>query len=150
MRRHKGLSVIIGLVFGLAAIGLASTLINNPGSLFMSLLIAAGLVVLLLWLMRRFLGVQGPKTMSQEDIRYKKAVQQSKRKYQTASRNNGRRDTKKPKAFKLNQKPSSSRKSARPTHLRVIEGKKRENMPKKTFVNSDLRGFFRENLLFCR
>ena len=111
----KRFPLFIYVVFGLAVIGLMSSLIKNPGRFLTSILImvAIGFVLFLIFtslLNRRNYGT------SDEMKKYRKAAKRSNLKY----------NKQKPKNPKIKQVASSKRRRKRrhATHLTVIDGKK--------------------------
>lgn len=105
------------MIVGLAVIGLASFLFRDPGKLFNVLIttLLVGLVIFFIFnavLKRRMYGHQ-----ADEMKKYRRAVKQSKKKYQQKHTNTH--------VFQQAHRTLPIRKERRrPTHLRVIEGKK--------------------------
>lgn len=105
------------VIVGLAVIGLASFLFRDPGKLFNVLIttLLVGLVIFFIFnavLKRRMYGHQ-----ADEMKKYRRAVKQSKKKYQQNYANTH--------VFQQALRTAPIRKARRrPTHLRVIEGKK--------------------------
>ncbi len=118
--RHNKLQFILYILILLAIIGVVSSLIQNPSSflvqIFMMIVIAFVVFLIFSFIMQR----RNPQANS-EMKKYRQAVKQSKEKYkkqrplQTVKRNQ-------PSSVKMKKK-----RIKRPSHLRVIEGKKKES-----------------------
>lgn len=118
MGHSKG-SIIILFIVGLAVIGLVSSLVNNPGSFLISILVMVGIGFVIFMIMRAVLN-RGSVGSSDEMKKYKKAVKQSKVKYQKE------KPSVKKRSSSL-EKPKVRKKRKNGPHLTVIEGKKGTN-----------------------
>lgn len=111
----------------MAIIGVLTMLISNPAAIFRSLFIIIGLITLL-FIVRYFFLNKNSSTSNSEMKKYKQAVKQSKMKYQDPTYDYGK-NAQKLRANHTKQK----RKTKRPSHLRVIDGKKTKNNDRANF-----------------
>jgi len=121
-------SILVAFIAGLAIIGFFTLLIKNPGSFIISILVMIGIAFLIFVVMRAFLnrrGAPGGGGNSEEMKKYRKAVKQSKQKYNT--------QPKKPQKNKRSMSASQKRRRRRKSvpYLRVIDGKKSANKDKE-------------------
>lgn len=114
--KKRRFSWIAYVIIGLSLLGIISQLITNPISLFTNIIFVIGLS-LIVFAIFYFLFFRNRYHTSDEMKKYKRAVKQSKEKYQT----NNRFPTTKKQSTRVSQE---RRKRNRPTHLRVIHGKK--------------------------
>lgn len=115
MGRNK-ISALIYLIVGLALIGLVSSLIKNPGKLFISILIAVGVAYILFMIFTRLLSNRSPEA-NDEMKKYRRAAKQSNKRYSQTSSNVQK------KAVRKSVSTRTRRRRHAP-HLTVIEGKK--------------------------
>mgnify|MGYP007130878382 CR=1 FL=1 len=118
-------------IIGIAVIGLFSILIKNPSSLLITLFTTVIVAFLIFLLVNALLNrsMQGRSTngRSNSDMKkYRQAVKQSKQKYNQGAKANFSTS---PAPYKQQTKQKIKRR--RPTHLRVIDGKKSTAINKK-------------------
>lgn len=115
----KSSQILLYIIIGLSVIGLASFLFKDPSTLLKVLVttLIVGLIIFLIVnavLKRRMYG-----SNNDEMRKYRRAVKQSQKKYQQKNQ------PKYPTTYQNPYRTQSKRKQRRrPTHLRVIEGKK--------------------------
>lgn len=114
-------SILIAFIAGLAIVGFLTMLIKNPGSLLISILLMIGVAFVIFIIMRAVLNRVGPNSggNSTEMKKYRKAVKQSKQKYNTQPKKVNKRSQK--------IKRTSKRKRKNVPYLKVIDGKKTSN-----------------------
>lgn len=113
--RAKVLSTIFLVVIGLAVIGLVINLVVNPINLLKTLLIGLGIAFLLFLALQFFKNGKNHRS-SPEMKKYNAAVKQSKHKNSKQTSESTNRAN-----FRVTKKTTRNK---RPSHLRVIEGKK--------------------------
>ncbi|TDQ41662.1 SA1362 family protein [Aureibacillus halotolerans] len=130
MTKHRVMNIAIAVIVGLAIIGLSSQLINDPLHFFLTALITVVIAAVLIWVFRRFMFQYstGPGANSKTDANYKKAVKQSNQKYKKAP---PKKQDPQRLLNKSQTNSSTKKRKNRPTHLRVIQGKKSDPPPKK-------------------
>lgn len=123
-------AILIYVIIGFAIIGLLSQLIGNTIGFLVNILImivfAAAVFGILYYIFYNRNTTQGSDEMS----KYKKAVKQSKMKYQQSSAPKNISSTK-----SKNNKPTLRKNRKRPSHLRVIEGNKSKDKDKDQATN---------------
>lgn len=128
--RNRKFPIFMYFIIGIAVIGLLSILLKNPSSLLMTLLgtvFFAGLIFFLVTALLNRNGQSGigMRATNDEMKKYRQAVRQSKQKYGQSKK----------RAFYTatpqKQQGKAKLKRRRPTHLRVIEGKKSTAMNRK-------------------
>lgn len=106
-------------IIGFAVIGLASLLIKNPSSFLITIFTTIIMAFIIFMIVNAFLGRRmGGGGANDEMKKYRQAVKQSKQKYKPNDRS--------PQKTK-NMPGKLRRKRRRPSHLRVIEGKKSDS-----------------------
>lgn len=126
-------SIVFYAVIGLGAFGLISMILFEPGSLLRMILIYA-LIAAIIFGIYRF--VMSRRGNSQENSAYKKAVRQSKKKYQPAkpSKSSKVRKIQPAQRKQAQRKPAKKAGAARLNgpKLTVIEGKKGKKKKRMT------------------
>lgn len=122
MGRNKG-SILLSIIVGLAIIGLVSSLVRNPVSFLMSILVMVGIAFVVFLIVRAVMNRRGTGK-SDEMRKYRKAVKQSKLKY-----NQEKQPDKKKQSFAVSPVKTKKKRRHRP-HLTVIDGKKTTNKHK--------------------
>lgn len=129
---RKKLPMVVYLLIALAVTGIAIKLFNNPVGFLKSALITIAIGAAIFGFVYFVLfknGTAQASNQSSEMKKYKQALKQSKAKYSTNL----------PVKSKSRTKPTSTKGqvkrkfSKRPTHLKVIEGNKKEEKNRATF-----------------
>jgi len=115
----RKLPLFIYFIIGLAVIGLIASLIKNPGSFLMSILMMIAVAFVIFMIFSAILNRRSGGT-SDEMKKYKKAAKQSNLKY-----NKQKPKIKKP--VRTDSPLKSKRRKRHAPHLTVIEGKKSSN-----------------------
>lgn len=111
--------LFIYFIIGLAVVGLVTSLIKNPGSFLVSILITIAIGFVIFFIITAILNRRSPG-VNDEMRKYRKAAKQSNQKY----------NKQKPKVKKQARTDSplrQRRKRRHVPHLTVIEGKKTSN-----------------------
>lgn len=122
----RKINPIILIVIALAIFGFGLTMFRNPGSLFMNLLISAGIIALFSVILYFFL----LKPKGSNSRSYQKAVKQSKKKY--GKKTNNMRKLKS-NSLKSSKSPGRAKLKRKADHLRVIDGKKGKKKDRASF-----------------
>lgn len=129
---RKKLPMIVYLLIALAVTGIAIKLFNNPVGFLKSTLITLTIGIAIFGFVYFVLfknGTAQASNQSSEMKKYKQALKQSKAKYSNNMPTKSKSRTK-PTQTKGQVKKRHSR---RPTHLKVIEGNKKEEKNRATF-----------------
>ncbi|MGM8213481.1 SA1362 family protein [Virgibacillus sp. W0430] len=113
--RNK-LTVLVYIVLGLAGIGLISQLFGNTKNFIVNIIVTIGIAFVMFTVVYFIFLKKTPGSQS-EMKKYRKAVRQSKMKYKPRNTN----IIKKKQPTQLKQRKKVNK---RPSHLRVIDGKK--------------------------
>lgn len=118
-------TIVISVIVGLAVVGLVSSLLKNPGSFLLSILITVVIATILFFILRAVLRNKNEGNSDQMK-KYRKAVKQSKNKYQAKDTKMKQKQAAKVSKSSAKTKPKKKRHftSRKRSHLRVIEGKK--------------------------
>lgn len=118
----KRLPIVIYFIFGLAVIGLVSSLIRRPSSFLLSIFVAVLIGFVLYFILTSFLDRQRGGS-SDEMRKYRRAVKQSQQKYRKQNDRIVNSQTFKNQTGKRRR----TRPRRRGHHLTVIDGKKGSN-----------------------
>jgi len=125
--RHNKLQFVLYILISLAIIGVVSSLIQNPGSFLVQIFMIVAIAFVVFLIFSYVVQRRSPHTSS-EMKKYRQAVKQSKEKYkqkQPRQRSNNNQSI----SANLKKSPNQRKKRRikRHSHLRVIEGKKKES-----------------------
>jgi len=110
-------SIVVYAIIGLAVLGLASQLFNNPLAFFRNILIMIGIAVIIFAIFY-FIFIKGRANIRNDEMKkYKQAVKQSKRRYNQTNINQVINNKTKRNPGQLKRKSKR-----RASHLRVIDG----------------------------
>lgn len=123
MGRNKG-SIFLSIIVGLAIIGLVSSLVKNPGGFLVSILVMVGFAFVIFMIVRAVMNRRGTGGNSDEMRKYRRAVKQSKKKY------NQPEQVQRPRSSRATPLKTKRKRSRRRPHLTVIDGKKSINKQK--------------------
>ena len=116
MGRNKG-SIILSIIVGLAVIGFVSSLVKNPSGFLINILVMIGIAFVIFLIVRAVMNRRTEGT-SDEMKKYRKAVKQSKQKYQQPEPKG------KIKSSRTAPPVKQRKKRRHQPHLTVIDGKK--------------------------
>jgi predicted membrane protein len=115
-------------IIALAAIGIISQLITDPGSFIKTLIIMAVVVAVIYFLINRFALNQADPSQKHEQQAFKKAAKKSKKRFQKKENTSST-----PKRSSIGSLSAARKKKRDASHLTVIEGKKGKKKNRASF-----------------
>ncbi|WP_342028057.1 SA1362 family protein [Mesobacillus persicus] len=124
LKNKTSFYIVLGLIF-LAAIGLVSSLVKDPGGLIKMLAGMALIVAVIFFLINRF--SQASPSQNHEQRAFKKAAKRSKKRYHS------KESSSPPKRSSIGSLSAARKKRKDASHLTVIEGKKGKKKNRASF-----------------